>query len=118
MRSFFIKIEDRAFIMSCVHFLNILCLRSFLDFLYDCVNDTIDNIIPREIQYLTSYDAFKRWLDDEYEMPDKTVALLARFLEQNEVKLSKRAQEKEFSNLEPGEVLEIEEKFRESFNVD
>ncbi|SHF46035.1 Fic/DOC family protein [Salegentibacter echinorum] len=88
------------------------------EFLYDCVNDTIDNIIPQEIQYLTAYDTFKRWLDDEYEMPDKIVALLVRFLEQNDGKLSKRAQEKEFSILKPREVLEIEEKFTKVFNAD
>lgn len=88
------------------------------EFLYDCVHDTIDNIIPQEIQYITAYDAFKRWLDDEYEMPDKIVALVVRFLEQNEGKFSKRAQENEFSSLKPGEVLEIEEKFREVFSLE
>ncbi|MDT0641236.1 Fic family protein [Zunongwangia sp. F363] len=88
------------------------------EFLYNCVNDTIDNIIPREIRYLSAYDAFKRWLDDEYEMPDKIVALLVRFLEQNNGRISKRAREKEFSKLESGEILEIEEKFMELFNVD
>ncbi|MBZ9631239.1 Fic family protein [Salegentibacter sp. LM13S] len=85
------------------------------EFLYDCVNDTIDNIIPEEIQYLTAYDAFKRWLDDEYEMPDKMVALLVRFLEQNEGDLSKRAREKEFVKLKAEEISEIEETYRELF---
>lgn len=86
------------------------------EFLYDCVKDTIDTIIPEEIQYLTAYDAFKRWLDDEYEMPDKMVALLVRFLEQNEGNLSKRSREKEFSNLRPEEAVEIEKTFKELFN--
>lgn len=85
------------------------------EFLYDCVKDTIDNIIPQEIQYLTAYDAFKRWLDDEYEMPDKMVALLVKFLDQNEGKLSKRARVKEFVNLKPEEAQEIEETFRKFF---
>lgn len=85
------------------------------EFLYDCVNDTIDNIIPQEIKYLTAYDAFKRLLDDEYEMPDKMVAQLVRFLEQNNGQLSKRAREKEFPNLQPEEVSEIEKAFQELF---
>ncbi len=85
------------------------------EFLYDCVKDTIDNIIPQEIQYLTAYNAFKRWLDDEFEMPDKLVALLVRFLEQNEGILSIRAREKEFSNLKPEEAIEIEKTFKELF---
>ncbi|MGM1056517.1 MAG: Fic family protein [Bacteroidota bacterium] len=85
------------------------------EFLYDCVNDTIDNIIPQEIKYLTAYDAFKRLLDGEFEMPDKMVAQLVRFLEQNNGHLSKRSREKEFSNLQPEEVSEIEKAFQELF---
>ena len=87
------------------------------EFLYDCVNDTIENIIPNEVAYLTNYDEFKKYLDDEFEMPDKLVALLVRFLEQNEGKLSKRAREKEFSSLTDAEVIEIEINFTSIFNI-
>jgi len=66
------------------------------EFLYDCVDYTIKKIIPDEVSYLQKYDAMKVWLDDIYQMPDKTVALLIRFLEQNNGTLSKRAREKEF----------------------
>lgn len=82
------------------------------EFLYDCVNDTIRNIIPDEINYLIQYDEFKRYLDDEFEMPDHTVALLVKFLEQNKGKLSKRAKEKEFSNLTDKEITDIEENYK------
>ncbi len=85
------------------------------EFLCDCVNDTINNIIPNEVKYLQSYDHFKRYLDDEFEMPDKTIALLVRFLEQNSCKLSIRAKEKEFSLLSDEEVKAIETKFKEIF---
>ncbi|MRT92636.1 Fic family protein [Ancylomarina sp. 16SWW S1-10-2] len=81
------------------------------EFLYDCVHDTIENIIPDEVTYLTNYDEFKRYLDDEFEMPDKLVALLVRFLEQNAGKLSQRAMEKEFASLSDTEVEEIERKY-------
>lgn len=82
------------------------------EFLYDCVNDTIRNIIPDEINYLIQYDEFKRYLDDEFEMPDHTVALLVKFLEQNKGRFSKRAREKEFSNLTDKEITDIEENFK------
>ena len=85
------------------------------EFLYDCVKDTLDNIIPKEIEYLTRYDEFKRYLDDEFEMPDKTVALLVRFLEQNNGRLSQRAKEKEFVKLNTTEIQMIEERFKEIF---
>ena len=42
------------------------------EFLYDCVEDTIKNIIPKEVDYLIKYDELKRHLDDYFEMPDKT----------------------------------------------
>jgi len=86
------------------------------EFLYDCVNDTIENIIPNEVSYLTNYDEFKRYLDDEFEMPDKIVALLVRFLDQNEGKLSKRAREKEFASLNDSEVIEIESSYKSIFS--
>ena len=87
------------------------------EFLYDCVADTIFNIIPQEVKYLEQYDRFKRFLDEEFEMPDKTVALLARFLEQNEGKLSKRAREKEFPDLSVSEIDIIEKWFVDVFFV-
>ena len=81
------------------------------EFLYDCVKDTIENIIPEEISYLIKYDEFKKFLDNEFEMPDKTVAILVRFLEQNNGKFSKKAREKEFAVLTEPEVHEIEKYF-------
>lgn len=85
------------------------------EFLYDCVEDTIKNIIPREVNYLIKYDELKRYLDDQFEMPDKTVALIVRFLEQNEGKLSKRARTREFSALNEDEIILIEDKYNEIF---
>ena len=85
------------------------------EFLFDCVNDTIQNIIPKEVTYLGQYDTFKRFLDDEYEIPDKMIAILVRFLEQNDGKLSKRAKEKEFTDLRDVEIQNIENKFKEIF---
>ncbi len=78
------------------------------EFLYDCVNDTIQHIIPAEIAYLTKYDEFKRFLDDDFEIPDKEVALLVRFLDQNNGKISKRAKENEFKVLDEKEIQIIE----------
>ena len=60
--------------------------------------------------------AMKAWLDDKFEMPDKMVAMLIRFLEQNNGTLSKRAREKEFKDLTSGEILEIEENYHAYFS--
>ncbi len=82
------------------------------EFLYDCVDDTLKRVIPEEVNYLQNYDAFKRYLDNEFEMPDKLVATLIRFLEQNNGVLSKRALKKEFSELKDTEVTEIENNYK------
>lgn len=85
------------------------------EFLYDCVEDTIERVIPEEVTYLQNYDAFKRYLDNHFEMPDKMVAILVRFLEQNEGILSKRALKKEFSELKKEEIKDIETKYKSIF---
>lgn len=86
------------------------------EFLYQCVAETINKIIPEEVTYLIKYDTFKKFVDDYYEMPDKKVALLVLFLEQNEGKLSKRALDREFSKLETKEIQEIEKEYSVIFN--
>lgn len=85
------------------------------EFLFDCVKDTIENIIPQEINYLAHYDAFKNFIDEDFEMPDNLISVLVRFLEQNQGVLSKRAKEKEFSMLTQKEVKQIEAGYRSIF---
>jgi Fic family protein len=86
------------------------------EFLYDCVDETIQHIIPKEVDFLTRYDSFKKLIEDEFEMPDKLIALLVRILEQNEGSLSKRARAKEFEGLTDMEVIAIEKTYREIFD--
>ena len=85
------------------------------EFLYDCVQDTVVNIIPAEVNYLRKYDEFKRYIDDKYEMPDDMVALLVGFLEQGAGKLSKRAISKEFVALKETEIKDIENTYSQIF---
>ncbi len=83
-----------------------------VEFLFDCVNDTINTIIPEEVSYLKKYDEFKAWLDDSFEMPDKMVALLVRFLEQNNGILPNRARTKEFPLLTKDEIGVVENQYQ------
>ena len=85
------------------------------EFLYECVEDTIINIIPAEVDYLIKYDEFKRYIDDRFEMPDKTVALLVRFLEQNSGEISQRGKTGEFKALTDQEIDEIEDIYKKIF---
>ncbi len=72
-------------------------------------------IIPEEVSYLSKYDEFKSFLDDDFEMPDKAVALLVRFLEQGNGSLSKRSRDKEFKALNDPEIELIQARFQDIF---
>ncbi len=85
------------------------------EFLYDCVEDTLERVIPLEVTYLQHYDEFKRYIDNNFEMPDKMVAKLVRFLEQNQGVLSKRALKKEFSALKEKEINNIQDTYKNIF---
>lgn len=86
------------------------------EFLYSCVKETIEETIPAEVDYLEKYDLMKDYLDNYFEMPNKTVALLIRFLEQGKGQLSERAKNKEFQELTEDEVLRIQERYQDIFN--
>jgi hypothetical protein len=86
-----------------------------VEFLYDCVRQTAEETIPAEVDYLKKYDAFKAFLEDRFEMPGKTISLLARFLDQGHGTLSRRAREKEFKSLQAHEVRKIEARYKELF---
>lgn len=85
------------------------------EFLYACVQHTIDEIIPDEVNYLQKYDAFKYKMDQLFEMPDKMIAHLVRFLEQGNGKLSNRSKGREFSELTEDEIGQIEDTYSEVF---
>lgn len=87
------------------------------EFLFECVDYTINKTIPEEVKYLRSYDEMKFWLDNRFQMPDKTIALLIYFLNQNNGKLSKRAREKEFALLSDSEINEIENYYLNSLEI-
>jgi Fic family protein len=85
------------------------------EFLYDCVRETVEKVLPEEITYLERYDQLKKAINAIFDMPDYLADLLIRFLEQNKGKLSKRAKEKEFKALSTQECLEIENLYAEIF---
>lgn len=87
------------------------------EFLYECVVDTIENIIPAEIDYLQKYDEFKTEVENEIGLPDNQINLLVKFMQQNNGKISKRRLKKEFENFDEKEVLILEEIFRNVFNL-
>ena len=88
------------------------------EFLYECVQRTVDFDLPSETKFLKIYDGFRRQLGEIVDMPDRLSDLLFRFLHQNQGRLSKRAQENEFGALTQAEIEQIERLYTEAFADD
>ncbi len=88
------------------------------EFLYECVERTVDFDLPSETKFLKSYDGFRRQLGEIVDMPDSLSDLLFRFLHQNQGKLSNRARENEFRDLTQSEIERIESYYADGFTRD
>ena len=85
------------------------------EFLYTCVRRTVEEDLPREIDYLRRHDEALRRIMDAVEMPDRVAGNLVMFIRQNHGALSKRRREDEFNKLRDDEVTLIEGIVREAF---
>jgi hypothetical protein len=78
------------------------------EFLYACVRRTVEQDLPREIDYLRRHDEAIRRIMDAVEMPDRVAENLVLFIRQNGGTLSKKRREGEFNKLGDQEVTLIE----------
>ena len=85
------------------------------EFMYECVEETINRIIPEEIDYLERYDSLKNSINSFIILPDTRVDLLIKYLIQNNGKLSKRRRQKDFDELTEEDFTLIEEYYSEIY---
>ena len=85
------------------------------EFLFDCVEATIERDLPEEAAFLERFDRFKGRVEAVVDMPASTVDLLFSFLQQNSGTLSKRAREREFEALSDEEAATFEALYQEIF---
>ncbi len=85
------------------------------EFLYACVQRTIEHDLPSEVAYLEAYDQFSTAVQAMVDMPDRKIELLNRFLRQGKGHLSKRAPTSEFAALTDAEIERIERLYSECF---
>ncbi len=85
------------------------------EFLFECVQRTIETDLPAEAGFLRRYDAFRRDVEALFDMPERTIDLLFRFLHQNGGCLSQRAREREFAQLSDNEAEQVERIYRRRF---
>lgn len=86
------------------------------EFLYACVQRTVETDLPREIDYLRRHDEAMRRIMDTVEMPDRLAENLLMFIRQNGGTLPKRRRQREFKALNDKEVRQLEELVREAFD--
>ena len=86
------------------------------EFLYACVQRTVEIDLPREIDYLRRHDEAMRRIMDTVEMPDRLAENLLMFIRQNGGTLPKRRRQKEFKALHDKEVWQLEEVVQEAFD--
>ncbi|TLP74292.1 hypothetical protein [Maribacter sp. ACAM166] len=82
------------------------------EFIYECVEETIQKIIPEELNFLGKHDQITQQINVLVTLPDTKVDLLIKFLNQNNGKLSKNRRTKEFEELTDAEIGTIEEFYK------
>jgi hypothetical protein len=85
------------------------------EFLYECVQRTVNHDLPREIEYLRRHDEAIRKIMDIVEMPDNLAENLVLMILQNNGKLAKRRRQKEFQALTDAEVSALEQIVQDAF---
>lgn len=81
---------------------------AFVEYLHECVAETIRTDLREEINFLNVFDAALEAISEIVEMPDRKASLLVRLIMQNRGKLAKNKREK-FAELTGREITLIEE---------
>ncbi|MDP2388710.1 MAG: Fic family protein, partial [Acidobacteriota bacterium] len=86
------------------------------EFLFACVQRTVDEDLPREIDYLRRHDLALQRIMETVEMPDRIAEDLVMFIRENNGTLSKNRREREFIQLTDDEVQRIERIVADAFD--
>lgn len=87
------------------------------EFIYACVEQTIEHDLPEEVRFLEAFDAFAQAVQQIVDMPMGRVELLQKFLAQGNGTLSQRARTREFAALGEAEVTRAERAYAEAFGA-
>ena len=86
------------------------------EFLFACVQRTVDEDLPREIDYLRRHDQAIQRIMESVEMPDRIAENLVMFIRQNHGALSTNRRDGEFEQLTDDEVQRIERIVADAFD--
>lgn len=85
------------------------------EFLYACVQRTVEHDLPREIDYLHRHDEALRQIMDTVELPDRLAEDFIMFTRQNDGVLPNRRRKKEFKAMTDDEVTALEKIVQDAF---
>jgi len=86
------------------------------EFLYGCVQRTIEQDLPQEAAYLRSHDMALTAIMGRVEMPNRMAEQLILFVRKNGGHLSKKRREREFEALTDREVKDLENIINDAFD--
>lgn len=91
------------------------CTRA-CEFIYSCVEKTIEEILPEELNYLESFDNTYKEISQLLEMPDNEIKKLITFILQNNGVLSHNKKKSYFPLMENSELEEVQEIVKSNFS--
>ena len=84
-------------------------------FLAQTIQETINQDMPEELEFIQHYDELKRELQNIVDMPDKDINLMIMFLHQNKGVFPNRRR-KDFAKLTDEEIGSMETAYKAIFN--
>jgi hypothetical protein len=78
------------------------------EFLYDCVRQTVEIDLPREIDYLKRHDEALNSIMEAVEMPDRLAQDLLMSIQKNKGELAKKRRTRQFGELTDEEITVME----------
>ena len=87
------------------------------EFLYRCVEETVEKDVPHEIEYLKRYDQAMQQIMDTVEMPNRMADNFIMFIRQNNWTLPKKRRRDEFGKLADNEIDTLQAIVREAFDA-
>jgi hypothetical protein len=84
-----------------------------VEFLYSCVQQTVNADLPNEVAFLEAFDRFSADVQHIVDMPAGSIELLHTFLRQGDGTLSGRARSREFAQFTDDEAAKIQELYQQ-----
>lgn len=87
------------------------------EYLFSCIENTIETDFKRELEYIANYDRMKKAMQNIIDMPDKKIDLFIKMTTQNNGTLSPQKRKRYFSMLTANEISQLEEIIKKPLSI-